>query len=223
MVGNAGLPPNYQPAQFAYERLSAMQPQDLRLGEARQARPAAGFQHAVEFDVSYWVQGAPYRGVAKVSLAPSYDTTTMAVTAAISAADQWSDYSSWLPQVADQIAATNGAAFGMRGLMQQNLRNSEAYGEAARQYRAWSQENWRQVTNEREQSQGRRNFATRENLGGIQTFTNPYETNRPVELPMTSKYYWTDRDGRIVGTDDPGADPNTGSTGDWRRMERLER
>lgn len=116
---------------------------------------APGFQDAVEFDVSYWVQGVPYRGVAKVSLAPSYDTTTMAVTAAISVADQWSDYSSWLPQVADQIAATNGAAFGMRGLMQQNLRNSVAYGEAARQYRTWSQENWRQVTNEREQSQDR--------------------------------------------------------------------
>lgn len=223
MVGNAGLPPNYPPGQFAYERLSAMQPQGLRLGEPRQARPAAGFAHAVEFDVSYRVQGASYQGVAKVSLAPAYDSATMAMTAALSVSDQWSGYSSWLPQVADQIAATDGAAFGMRGLMQQNLRNSVAYGEAARQYRAWSQDNWRQVTDERERSQDRRNLATRENLGGIQTFTNPYETNRPVELPMTSKYYWTDRDGRIVGTDDPGADPNTGSTGDWRRMERVVR
>jgi hypothetical protein len=65
----------------------------------------------------------------------------MALTAALSTADQWGGYASWLPQVADQVSATNGAAFGMRGIMQQNLQNSKAFGEAARQYRDWSQKN----------------------------------------------------------------------------------
>jgi PQQ-dependent catabolism-associated CXXCW motif protein len=223
MVGNAGMPLNYSPARFAYDKLSAMQLQNLQLGAPHQAKPAAGFRQAVEFDVSYSARGFAYRGIAKVSVAPAYDSSTMAVTSALSAADQWGDYASWLPQVADQVSAMNGAAFGMRGIMQQNLQNSVAYGEAARQYRNWSQKNWQQVTDERNKSQDQKNFAVRENLGGIQTFNNPYGTGQPVELPMTHKYYWTDRHGQFVGTDDPSANPNTGSTGDWRKMERVAR
>jgi PQQ-dependent catabolism-associated CXXCW motif protein len=223
MVGNAGMPLNYPPAQFAYDKLSAMQPQNLQLGEPRQARPAAGFRQAIEFEVSYSARGVVYRGVAKVSVAPAYDSSTMAVTAALSPVDQWGGYAAWLPQVADQVSALNGAAFGMRGIMQQNLQNSVAYGEAARQYRDWSQKNWRQVTDERNTSQDRKNFAVRENLGGVQTFNNPYGTSQPVEFPMTHKYFWTDRQGNFVGTDDPSADPNVGSTSDWRKMERATR
>jgi PQQ-dependent catabolism-associated CXXCW motif protein len=223
MVGNAGMPPNYSPAQFAFEKLSAMRPRNLQLGKPRQARPAAGFRHAVEFDVSYSLRGVAHRGIAKVSIAPAYDSATMALTAALSDADQWNDHAAWLPRVADQISAINGAAFGMRGLMQQNLRNSVAYGEAARQYREWSQNNWRQVSDERQASQDRKNFAVRENLGGIHTYSDPFGTSQPVELPTAHKYYWADRQGRLVGTNDPGADPNAGSTGEWRRMERMNR
>ncbi len=124
----------------------------------------------------------------------------MALTAALARADQWSGYATWLPQVADQISATNGGVFGMRGVMQQNLQNSSAFGEAARQYRDWSQKNWQQVTDDRNASQDRRNFAVRENLGGVQTFSNPYGTNQAVEMPMTYKYYWRDRQGNMVGT-----------------------
>ena len=223
LVGNAGMPLNHPAARFAHDKLSAMRPQNLQIGEARQANPAAGFRQAVEFDVSYSAQGVAYRGVAKVSVTPNYDSATMAMTAALATADQWAGYASWLPQVAGQVSALNGAAFGMRGIMQQNLQNSVAYGEAARQYRDWSQKNWQQVTDERNASQDRRNFAVRENLGGVQTFSNPYGNTPPVELPMTNKHYWTDRQGRVVGTDDPSANPNDGSTGEWRRMERVVR
>lgn len=223
MVGNAGMPLHHPAARFAYDKLSAMRPQNLQLGALRPARPGAGFAQAVEFDVGYSARGVPYRGVAKVSVAPAYDSQTMALTAALSSADQWGGYGQWLPRVADQVAATNGAAFGMRGVMQQNLQNSVAYGEAARQYRDWSQKNWQQVTDDRNASQDRRNFAVRENLGGVQTFANPYGTNQSVEMPTTHKYFWADRQGRMVGTDDPSADPNVGSTGDWRKMERVKR
>ena len=222
MVGNAGMPLNHPPARFAYDKLSAMQPQNLQMGEPRQARPAAGFRQAVEFDVSYFARGVAHRGVAKVSVAPAYDSSTMALTAALSTADQWGGYAVWLPQVADQVSALNGAAFGMRGIMQQNLQNSVAYGEAARQYRDWSQKNWQQVTDERNASTDRKSFAVRENLGGVQTFANRYGS-QSVELPMTHRYYWTDRQGRMVGTDDPSANPNVGSTGEWRKMERVVR
>ena len=223
MVGNAGMPLNYPPQRFAYDKLSAIHPQNLQLGAPRQAKPPAGFRQSVEFDVSYSANGVACRGVAKVSVAPAYDSSTMAMTAALSTADQWGGLASWLPKVADQVSALNGAAFGMRGIMQQNLQNSVAYGEAAQQYREWSQKNWQQVTDKRNASQDRKNLAVRENLGGAQTFTNPYGTNQSVEMPITHKYFWMDRQGRFVGTDDPSANPNEGSTSDWRKMERMVR
>ncbi|MCE9658923.1 MAG: rhodanese-like domain-containing protein [Burkholderiales bacterium] len=223
MVGNAGMPPRHPAARFAFDKLSAMQMQNLQLGAPRPAAPGAGFAQAVEFDVAYSLRGVAWRGVAKVSVAPAYDTQTMAMTAALASADRWPDHAAWLPQVAGQVAATNGGAFGARGVMQQNLQNSMAYAEAARTYRDWSQKNWQQVTDDRNASQDRRNFAVRENLGGVQTFANPYATGQSVELPMTHKYYWVDRQGQMKGTDDPRADPNVGSTGDWRRMERVDR
>ena len=217
------LPPNYPPDRFAYEKLAALRPQGLRLGQGRQARPAAGFRHAVEFDIAYVQRGVAYRGIGKVSIAPAYDSATMALTAALAVEDQWPGYARWLPIAAEQISATNGAAFGMRGIMQQNLQNSAAFGQAAREYREWSQKNWQGVTDERGASQDRRNFAVRENLGGVQTFANPYGSGPAVEMPMTYRHYWMDRQGRFVGTDDPSADPNMGSTGEWRRMDRVNR
>ncbi|MDP9087400.1 MAG: hypothetical protein M3O26_01470 [Pseudomonadota bacterium] len=221
MVGNSGIAPNYSPAQFAYEKLMALQPQNLQLSEPRQATPVTGFQQAYEFDVSYSARGIACLGVAKVSVARAYDTATMAMTAALSVADEWKGYSKWLPQVAEQISATDGAAFGMRGIMQQNLQNSTAFAQAAREYRDWSQKNWQQVTDDRNASQDRQNFAVRENLGGVQTYANPFGTSQPLELPVTNKYYWSNPQGVVKGTDDPSANPNVGSTEEWRRMERV--
>ena len=167
MVGNAGLPPNYPPPNFVYEKLTAMQPQNLRLSPARQAAPVAGFARAYEFDVDYAVRGVPYHGIVKCHVTTAYDTAVMAMTGAIAQADQWPGYAPWLPLVADQLSARDGGAFGMRGIMAQNLNNSTAYAEAARQYRDWSQRNWQQVTNERNASQDKNNAAFRENLGGV--------------------------------------------------------
>ena len=222
MVGNAGLPPNYQPARFVYEKLLAMQPQNLQLGPPKAAQPVAGFSQAVQFDVSYSVRGVTNRGVAKCNIQTAYDTAVMAMTAAISEASQWQGYSTWLPQVAGQIAATNGAAFGVRGIMAQNLKNSTAYAEAARNYREWSQKNWQQVTDDRNASVDRRNTAVRENLGGVQPYTNPFGEDKKVEMPLTYRYYWMDRQGNMVGTDDANANPNQGSTTEWRQMQRAK-
>lgn len=222
MVGNSGLPVNYPPERFAWEKFSAVQPQDLQFGQGRQAEPAAGFHHAIEFPVSYVAGGIRWRGLAKVSVAPAYDSATLTLVAALASQDQWDAYASWLPQVAALVSATSGAAFGRRGIMQQNLRNSVAFGQAAQQYRAWSQANWQGVVDQREASTARRNVEFREALGGVQTYANPHG-QAPVELPTTNSYYWIDAQGRVLGTDDPGADPNVGSTADWRRMEPLRR
>jgi len=55
----------------------------------------------------------------------------------------------------------------------------------------------------------------------VQTFANPYGSGPAVELPTTQKYFWADRQGNTVGTNDPSANPNTGSTVEWRKMERV--
>ncbi len=62
MVGNAGLPINTPPAQFAYQKLMALQPQGLQLGAPRAARPIQGFSQAIEFPVRYLVNGVPCAG-----------------------------------------------------------------------------------------------------------------------------------------------------------------
>jgi hypothetical protein len=222
MVGNAGVPPNYPPAQYAYERLMAIRPEGLQLGPPRQVRPIAGFAQSWEFPVMYRIGGVPCRGVAKVHIAPSYDSQVMAMTAALSEASQWGNYASWLPLVADQISASNGAAFGARGVMQQNLQNSQAYAEAAREYRSWSQKNWQTVTDQRGESNDRNNREFREALGGVQTFANPHDSRTPVELPNTYQNYWVNEKGTIVGTNDPSVNPNSGSTSDWRKMPKRE-
>lgn len=200
----------------------AIRPDNLRIGPPKQVTPIAGFAHAYQFEVTYFAGGSPCRGLAKCNIAPAYDSAVMAMTAALSDASQWQGYSSWLPLVADQISAIDGAAFGRRGIMAQNLQNSVAYAEAARQYRDWSQRNWQRVTNDRNASEDRRNSQFRENLGAVQTYTNPYDTRVPLELPTTYQYFWVDRQGNILGTNDPSANPNSGSTADWRQMPRQK-
>jgi hypothetical protein len=219
MVGNAGLPPNYPPARFVQEKLMAMQPRNLQVGPPRAATPVAGFRQAVEFDVSYSARGFVQRGIAKCNIQTAYDTAVMAMTASLSETSQWPGYAKWLPQVADQISASNGAAFGVRGIMAQNLRNSTAYAEAARNYREWSQRNWQAVTDGRNASEDRKNDAVRENLGGVQPYANPFGDRQKVELPLTYRYYWMDTQGNVVGTDDPNANPNPGSNTEWRQMK----
>ncbi len=220
MVGNSGLPINFPPAQFLYQKLMAIQPQALQLGEPRVAQPLQGFAQAWTFPVTYSVNGNPCLGLATVHIAPAYDSAVMAVTAAMSESRQWQGYSNWLPLVASQVSARNGAAFGMRGIMAQNLQNSAEHARAAQEYRSWSQRNWQAVTDQRNASQDRNNTQFREALGGVQTYTNPHDSQRPVELPNTYKYFWVNEQGTIVGTNDPGIDMNSGSTHDWRRMPK---
>ena len=219
MVGNAGLPPNYPPDRFVHEKMMALRPQNLQMGLPRQAAPAAGFHHAYEFDVTYLGQGGlPWRGIAKCNVAPAYDTSLFVMTGAFSGESQWAGYSRWLPQVAEQISAVDGAAFGRRGVMAQNLQMSKEYGEAARAYREWSQQNWQQVTDQRNASNDRMNYDRRENLGSTRAYTNPYDSSTPVDLPQTYQYYWVNRQGTYVGTNDASVNPNDGSTGDWKKM-----
>jgi len=168
-------------------------------------------------------RGRPVRGLVRCSVAPAYDTALIVMTGAFAVEAQWSGYSSWLPLAAEQISAIDGAAFGRRGIMAQNLRLSKEYGEATSAYREWSQRNWNQVTEQRGASDDRRNEAVRENLGSTRAYTNPYDTSVPVDLPLTYKYYWVNRQGTYVGTNDPSVNLNYGSTDEWKQMPQTKR
>lgn len=223
MVGNAGLMPDYPANQFVYTKMMALRPVNLQLSQPVQAQPVHGFQYAYTYAVSYQVNAVMYKGVATCHIAPYYGGCTMAMTAAIAESNQWSSYASWLPKVSQQIAAINGAAFGMRGIMQQNLRNSVAYAEAAKEYRNWSQQKWQEVTDYRNAVNDKQQEQFRENLGAVNTYQNPYGSTPPVELSTQYKYYWMNRQGQILGTDNPGDNPNTGSTEEWRQMDAKKR
>jgi len=222
MVGNSGLMPDYSPERFVYDKLSALQPNYLQVTNAVQSSPASGFQYAYTYDVQLTFRGEPFAGSVTCNVAPYYGGSTMAMTAALSRADLWSGYSTWLPAVSQQISATDGGAFGMRGVMQQNIENSTAYARAVQEYRQWSRENQDQMTTDRNRSVDRRNSDFRETIGAVQTWGNPYDTQRPIELSTKYEHYWIDRQGRILGSNDPGVDPNRGSTLEWRRLERKQ-
>jgi hypothetical protein len=223
MTGNTGLPANYPPGQFLQDKLRQLQVQNVRTGPASMARPMAGCSTAWQVDYTYSVNGVPCRGVAKVSVAPTYDMSSMVVTLGASQEVQWAGYASWLPEAAEQVAALNGAAFGARGVMQQNLENSVNLGEQARKNREWSASTWADVNKGKAESQDRNNAQFREALGNVQSYTNPYENAKAVELPTTFTNYWVNRQGRIVGTNDPSEDPNRGSTEQWSRMAPQRR
>lgn len=220
MVGNTGMPANYSPGQYIYERLSAAGYQQLSLGQPRQVKPIQGCSNAYEFDYRYLVNGVACRGIARCHLAPSYDMQTMIMTAAASVETQWKNYASWLPDVAALAQAKDGRAFGARGIMEQNIRNSTAYAEAARNYREWSAKNWQAVTDDRNKSVDARNEQFRENIGAVQTYINPYDPGKTIELSTQYKYYWIDQQGKTWGTNDPSENPNTGSTKKWVKMNK---
>lgn len=219
MVGNAGYMPDYQPGQFIYEKMSALRPANLQVGQPQQAGPVHGFQYAYSYPVSYTANGHSYRGLATCHVSPYYGGSVMAMTAAISESSQWAGYSSWLPAVSRQIAASNGAAFGMRGLMQQNLRNSMAFAEAAKEYRNWSAQKQQEVTDYRNEVNDKQNEQFRDNIGAVQRYNDPYNNGTAVQLSTQYQYYWMDREGKILGTNDANADPNSGGSGSWARME----
>jgi hypothetical protein len=219
LIGNTGLPLGTAPGQFIWQYL-APHYQGLALSPPRPAQPALGCQSAWEFDYQYYVNGVPCCGIVKCSVQPSYDSCTMILTAAAAQATQWQSYAAWLPRVPEQVAVTHGGAFGARGTQQQNLQSSQQLGAAYQSYRAWSQQNWAEVTQQREASQERQNFHFRENLGGVETVVDPY-TARTVELPTAHTYHWVNPYGQVWSTNDPSADPNVGSTVPWQRMARY--
>ncbi len=223
LVGNANVLLSTQPVQYARTMLMGTRPREVQMGQPQDAQPLQGFARAVGFDFSLvTADGVPMSGRGKVSWNPGYDGAVMAFNAAVSRREFWADYSRWLPLVSEQVQALNGSAFGIRGAMAQNLENSKAFGRALAEHRQWSADLQKGVAAEKARVWNKQRGEWNDAVGGVNTYTHPYG-QPPVELPSQYKYYWADRNGEYVGTNDPGIDPNVGSTGEWRRMSTVQR
>ncbi len=107
--------------------------------------------------------------------------------------------------------------------MRQPLENPKAFGEALQRYREQSQKTWQGVTEERERSVDRQNEEFRENIANMQLYVNPYDNSTQVELTTPYNYYGMDKQGRILGTDDPNVNPNVKSASEGSRMSPYQR
>ncbi|MGE3820908.1 MAG: hypothetical protein AB7I30_15960, partial [Isosphaeraceae bacterium] len=218
MVGHAGYPSHYNPAQFIFEKLSRSGLDQLRIGPGRPVRPLFGWPIGWEFDTDHAFQGIPCRGVARCSVAPSYDCCSIVMIWAASESAQWGRYASWLPAVAERVEVLNAAAFGAAGIAQQNLHNSIMIGEHARRNRDWSERQWAEVTRHREASQARQHFEFQQAMDGVRRYDNPYD-NQYVDLPSTNAVYWIHPvTGQIVGDPNPTFDPRTAYDSAWQPL-----
>ena len=216
MVGNCGLPAGLPAAGRTRTRSW------LRSGRssARRGRatPLPGFQGAWSVDYTYVVNGVPCQGVATVSGRQGYGTVDLVLVAAAAQSSAWERYAGWLPGAAAQFEVTDGAAWGARGIMQQNLANSQAFGQQLAEHREWSQQLQQEVTDARWQSDEVRQHDRGEGLSGQSWYESPYG-HPPERLDNTAAFTWQSRSGEIYRTDDPTDDPRlrTGDP-DWQRM-----
>lgn len=216
MVGNCGFPAGSEPIAYAYGKLALPGVQGLRLGQPRPGRPQPGFEGAYELDYAYVVSGVPCRGVATVSGRSGYGTVDLVLTAAAAQEAHWPRYAPWLPQVAAQVVVTNGAAWGARGIAQQNLANSMAFGQQLQEHRDHSQRLQQELADQRWQSDEARAHGRGEGLSGESWYDD--HGNPPQRLSSAVGVHWVDPHGRVRSSPDPTWDPRTADDPYWQRM-----
>ena len=216
MTGNCGFMPGYSPLQYAYEKLSTGSP--AQLGQPRPGQPVANFETALEVDYRYVVNNVPCVGIATVSYRQGYGQMDFVLTAGAAQEQYWPSFASWLPGLPKQFNVTNGAAWGARGIAQQNFQNSIQLGHQLEQQRTWSADLERQVTDQRWASDEQQQHGMGQVLSGQSWYADPYGQNPPVRMSDTPAVYWAHRDGRITSSDDPSFDPRTPMDSDWQPM-----
>ncbi len=220
-VGLVGMLQPFTPDGFLHYALQMHQMGQVQIHGGQQIQPPPGCSGAGMFELSYVTNGVACRGVAVSFVALGYGQCNASMTLAAAQAPAWESYRAWLPQVAWQVAPAGSQTYMAGQVAADNLRNSVELGQRFHEVNDYTQQQWQQVTNERWASDERRNFEFRENLGAVQTFTNPYDNHRSVELSTQYRFYWVNRRGEIVGSDDPGFDPRVGSTDEWTQMPRF--
>lgn len=227
LVGNCGYPPGMvHPLAFVHEKLAGLAgPQggpvpQVWLGPPRPGRPLPGFPEAMDVDCAFPLNGFPWRGLATVSVRHGYGMTDLAVACAVAAEPAWPGYARWLPAVAALVAPTNGAAFGARGIAQQNLSNSIALGQRLQQHREHTLRLQQELADQRWRSDAERQQGIGEALTGQTWRDDPYG-NAPHRVSTTPAVHWVDPQGRVVTSDDPSFDPRSATDPNWRKLPPL--
>ncbi|MFI1585065.1 hypothetical protein [Embleya sp. NPDC020630] len=137
------------------------------------------------------------------------DSFTPVLSAAVQSVRVTREWHAYLEQVRSMFR---------RGIVQEQA-DLRRLAETMRRNREDANETHRAAWEEREVAQARQNFAIREILGGVDTFTDPF-LGRTVELPAGSATAWANARGEYVIGDTAGFDPRVGSTEDWRPLRR---
>lgn len=219
-VGLAGMMYAMSPDQFVGYAMNMQSMQVTGFLQGQPMQPPPGCTAAAWFEITYVTNGIPCRGMVASYIAQSYGMCNAAMTLAASRTEVWEQYCHWLPQVSMEVGPAGSQAYMAGQVAADNLRQSVELGQKFQEVNDHGQRQWQEVTNQRWASDERRNFEFRENVGGIQTFTNPYDNHRTVELSTQYRFYWVNRRGEIIGSDDPGYDPRVGSTDEWTQMPR---
>ena len=105
--------------------------------------------------------------------------------------------------------------------LQQQMADTAAFGRKLQDYTAHIQKLGQQLHEERMKSFDRIAESQREYLGGVETYTDPYQ-RQGVYMPAGYKDYWVNQQGEVVLSEQAGYNPNVGDTHDWRKMERRD-
>jgi hypothetical protein len=101
----------------------------------------------------------------------------------------------------------------------QGVRNagkiSETISRNSAEIQKMSEDSYRQAN----QSQDRISRSYSEYIRGVETYRDPYG-NRPIQLPSGYDGVWANRSGEYLLSNQPGFNPNAGSTTEWQRIKR---
>lgn len=223
VFGQSGLMQPMSPEQFAYNMLTGVMrlAADVQFGPSRPIQPGPGYTHAATFETTYTLYGSagpiPIRGVVVCNVAVGYGQCNGTLALAGSDVRLWPQYAGWLPQVAVAALNTGPDPYGsgtMAGVISGIARQD---GDQYRQYQAWSQQLWGQVTAERNASIDRQQGALGPMLTGQEWISEGFG-GQPIRRSTTPACIWRSRDGREVASDDPAFDPRTAGDVDWVRV-----
>lgn len=224
-VGLIGMMQPFTPDQFILYALNMHQMMEVRFTSGRAVQPVPGCAQAGVFEVTYVINGIPCQGVVFANVALGYQQCNAYMTLAAGRIPIWPALQGWLPQVATQVSPAGPQTYMNAELFHQSQRNTAMLAQHFHEVNTYINELQHRTTNDRWASDERNQFYVRENLGSGVSYVNPYES-RTVEMPRTHSYYWVNRDGRVVGSDDPSYDPRQDprfkDSQEWQEMRREQ-
>ena len=103
--------------------------------------------------------------------------------------------------------------------IQQQMADTQAFGQLLAQSRAEIAALQAQVTQERQASEDHIAEVRGETLAGVTTFSDPVNGGL-VQLPDGFNEYWVNQNGEYLSSGQPGFDPNTLNDGAWQLLQR---